>query len=170
MSQIATALAKAKERPVTQAPFMATATAARFTPPVQRRFSVNALWGILLVLIVASAGALLWWTRQADNPDQIVSPAPAAPAGAPAASPTANMVDTSRISPAAVAARITRNESAVRELNISAVLPGDSPRIMANGRIYHVGDIVLPEISFAGTDAGQLVFTDQSGNRFTRRY
>lgn len=173
MSQIATALAKAKERPATQAPFMVTAAANRFTPPVPRHFSVNLIWGILLVMIVASAGALIWWTQRVDAPAHVASSVgsiPDATSSDQIVGAARDLTATPQISPAMMAARITRNESAVRELNISAVLPGDSPRIMANGRIYHVGDIVLPEISFAGTDAGQLVFTDRSGNRFTRRY
>lgn len=176
MSQIATALAKAKDRPGTQAPFMVGANAGRSAAAVaaKKRFSANIIWGIVLALSVGTAGTVYWMSRQADDAAVAEPAAPAASAVAALEPMSANggiVAPGTPTTPAAALARMTRNESAVRQLSISAVLPGEQPRIMANGKVYHVGDIILPpEISFAGTDNGQLVFTDTSGNRFTRRF
>ncbi len=179
MSQIATALAKAKERPVTQAPFMVSGTAVQAKKPAKKRVSANMIWGGVLVFSMSSAGALIWWNQASDKsaapvtvearPDDI--PAYYSNNTTTANGTTLPLPATPQLSPAAMQARITRNENAVRQLNISAVIPGEQPKIMANGRIYQIGDIVIqPEISFSGTVDGQLVFTDPSGNRFTRRF
>lgn len=176
MSQIATALAKAKERPGTQAPFMVGANAGRSATAVaaKKRFSANIIWAIVLACSVGTAGTVYWMSRQTDETATAKSADPEAhamPTTGPAPANGTSVAPGTPTTPAAALARMTRNESAVRQLSISAVLPGEQPRIMANGKVYHVGDIILPpEISFAGTDNGQLVFTDIAGNRFTRRF
>ncbi|MFH1497861.1 MAG: hypothetical protein ABII82_08550 [Verrucomicrobiota bacterium] len=177
MSQIATALAKAKERPVTQAPFMVGAVPGRPIPGavIPKRFSTNIIWGIVLALSIGTAGTVYWLSKQVEEPADIIAAAHAE-AGQVGISPGPTGSVTAPVAgqpttPAAALARMTRNESAVRQLSISAVLPGEQPRVMANGKIYHVGDVILPpDISFAGTENGQLIFTDLAGNRFVRRF
>ncbi len=174
MSQIATALAKAKERPGTQAPFMTGAPARPSAAAVaaKKRFSANIVWGIVLACSIGTAGTVFWMSRNTKEVAVASAPSQVSDVIAPVSAPSPGVIAAGTpTTPAAALARMTRNESAVRQLSISAVLPGEQPRIMANGRVYHVGDIILPpEISFAGTDNGQLVFTDLAGNRFTRRF
>ncbi|MBC8012367.1 MAG: hypothetical protein H7067_19980, partial [Burkholderiales bacterium] len=58
----------------------------------------------------------------------------------------------------------------VNTLVISAVLPGDQPRLMHKGRIVQVGDTLEGELIFAGIQDGQLVFNDRRGAIYVRRY
>lgn len=174
MSQIANALAKAKERPGTQAPFMSGATTRPDATAVaaRKRFSANIIWAVVLAGSIGTAGAVFWMSRKTEASAATVAAVSVPDVIAPVAGTNAGVIAAGTpTTPAAALARMTRNESAVRQLSISAVLPGEQPRIMANGRVYYVGDIILPpEISFAGTDNGQLVFTDLAGNRFIRRF
>lgn len=186
MSHIATALAKAKERPGAQAAFVLGGSVPKPTAAIERRVPVNVIWAIVLGISALSAGGLVWWNLQAEKSTDeglaIGAPAsttysthaftPSGQAATPsAAGASAQTAAPVTLSASALAAKFAKNDTAVRQLNISAVMPGEQPRIMANGRVYQVGDMIIPpEISFAGTNDGQLVFTDTTGNRFTRRY
>ena len=58
----------------------------------------------------------------------------------------------------------------VNELVITAVLPGEKPRLMYQGRIVNAGEPVGEELVFAGVQDGQVVFNDRRGAIYVRRY
>lgn len=188
MSQIAQALAKAKERTGhTTAPFMTpgstpghpvasngAATAA--AKPKTRNPQI--FWLIVGCVSLPLTGFVLW--------SQLGNEAPAsAPALPPSASaegsttPAKNAPAPSSAKPAprpsvatSGATPTQRPEIAalVASLPISAVMPGDPPRIMLSGRVVRVGQIVDGELTFAGIADSQLRFTDAKGVVYTRYY
>jgi hypothetical protein len=54
-------------------------------------------------------------------------------------------------------------------LPISAVMPGEPPRIMVHGRIFRLGETVENGIVFTGIQNGELIFTDTDGAMHKRR-
>ena len=187
MSQIAQALAKAKERtghtsvpfpssggslPPFQADRVATAAAIRKAKARQ------GFWLILALVALPLTGFVVWTQVRALSAG---SPAPTATVAqsTTAAKPTeaATTAPTDQDTAAAknttaVAAPVFRAESAqaVQALPISAVMPGDPARIMLAGRVVRAGEAVEGGFVFAGIAEGELRFTDARGTVYTRRY
>lgn len=191
MSDIAQALAKAKARTGhTVTPFTAAGTLSppRATPhgtssaaALRRAKTRQRFWMILGVIALPLTGFVLW--------SQLGAPAVATPAplhvadqtdtvaAAPFSSPPAAIM----AKPPRAAARPTAateiNEEArrrvarlVADLPISAVMPGEPPRIMLSGRVVRAGEAADKDLVFLGVSEGLLQFADASGTIYSRRY
>ncbi|MEY4487697.1 MAG: hypothetical protein RIQ79_205 [Verrucomicrobiota bacterium] len=49
-------------------------------------------------------------------------------------------------------------------------MPGSVPRMIMQGRVIKVGEPVEQNLIFSGIKDGNLLFTDQNGAVYTRRY
>ncbi len=188
MSKIAEALAKAKERTgTTTAPFLTGQTAQIAAQQKAKQEALRKarnhqrLWLILLSVAAVLTAVMLW--TQLGSPQEELPPLAAAatrpPEPAPAPEPT-----TATEAPAVLAlpprAGGTPAEAGpepradtyrmVNELVITAVLPGEKPRLMYQGRIINAGETVADELIFAGVQDGQVVFNDRRGAIYLRRY
>jgi pyruvate/2-oxoglutarate dehydrogenase complex dihydrolipoamide acyltransferase (E2) component len=164
MSKIAEALAKAKERTgTTTAPFVTGHQAAN--PAPARAFQDNnRLWLAILSLVFLGIAGVIWMQlKPVALPEEVVAPAPteitatapvvpAPPAAPPAPTPRADLV------------------TVVNGLVISAVLPGERPRLMMDGRIIQPDESVDPELVFAGVQDGHVLFRDARGAVYSRKY
>ena len=193
MSQIAHALAKAKERTGhTTAPFMipgtvpppAPADTARATA-IRKARNTQRFWLILGVVAIPLIAAVIWMRLReiAPNPsagdanvaliassESASSPSVSGGSGFERTSPgSAPKSGTSAKTPAPVAPR-TELIQLVAALPISAVMPGEPPRIMLAGRVVRAGQLAEGELTFAGIADGQLRFTDAKGAVYTRYY
>lgn len=182
MSKIAAALAKAKERTgTTTAPFITDQVAQRAALEKAKQESLRKAnkrqhrW-IVLLSIAAMLTAGLFWEKlkqPAVTPPQVIpEPAPVKePEPEPVQPPPLNLPPRD----GAAATMATPEPSSdlylsVNELVISAVLPGEKPRIMHQGRIINVGEKISGELVFAGVQDGQIVFNDQRGAIYLLRY
>lgn len=193
MSQIAQALAKAKERTgQTTAPFM-TSSGAPFAAASPERTAVSAatlrkarntrvFWAILACVSLPLTGFILWTRLKPQAP----APAPATVAAVSHSASEGPAVSGGSSSPSSVAQSAPRASAtlhntpvpnqrpevmaAVFALPISAVMPGDPARIMLAGRVVRAGELVEGELTFAGIADGQLRFTDGKGAVYTRHY
>lgn len=152
-------------------------------------------WGGLAgaILIAALIAAGWWWQGQ---PSAIVPAAQGEPVATPSAVPASALppglpraaaadavtapVTVANLPPAAAAAPsrpvpiepqpdpalLTR----VRAFAISAVMPGPQGRAMIDGRMRHLGDEVLPGLTLAETTVEEIVFRDQAGAHYRRRF
>ena len=191
MSKIAEALVKAKERTgTTIAPFFTTGSAGTpALPPVdeakakalRKARNTQRFWVALLSVAAILTFLVIWNRLHSDAPPgpSVANPPPPAaakPESAPATQvPTAATpkVETPGRDPSAAASSaVPRIETynAVNALVITAVLPGERPRLMYKGRIVAVGEPVEGELDFAGVQDDRLVFTDRRGAVYTRRY
>lgn len=198
MSKIAEALAKAKERTgTTTAPFLVGPPGGGgLLPPVpsnkeallRKARRTQRFWLILTSVVAVITTFLIWQRLTPDKaratavvpsapPVSAPAPEPAAPAHAPLALPppkTDPAATTTAPAAAPAPARVVPpNAELYRTVNalvISAVLPGDQPRLMHKGRIVQIGDNVEGELVFAGIQDGQLVFNDRRGAIYIRRY
>jgi hypothetical protein len=197
MSKIAEALAKAKERTGhTAAPFMTGATAlpaeilARKEAALRRARRLQRFWLLLSSVALVLTGFILWTQfSQEDYAGGRDVPA----AGAQVSEPAPNsLVQSSRIelvteAPVPVVLPTETSEvpesgegagpaprlelqTMVNDFVFTAVMPGERPRLMFNGRIVGVGERVAGELVFAGIHHGRLVFNDAQGAIYLRRY
>lgn len=61
-------------------------------------------------------------------------------------------------------------QAQVQALVFTALMPGTRPRIVHLGRVIGVGDKVDEDLVFAGMEEGMLVFKDEAGTLYRRRY
>lgn len=172
MSQIAEALAKAKER-TGKGVLAAPEGAASLSPDQVERDARRRqrLWVLVLAAALPLTGFVLWAKLRDDT---VVAP-PAAPAATANAGTQAGGPEwPSAPSPSAPAVQIpVQNPQTVQlvaGLAISAVMPGDPARIMLAGRVVRAGDAIDGGLVFSGVAEGQLRFTDANGVLYTRRY
>lgn len=176
MSNIAEALAKAKERTgTTSAPFLLPNVARPVAPikndAVLRKARIHhGFWVALLSLALVGTAFVI---REKLNSVEAYGPGDTAAqtAGVPqenhgTGSPTAVSTPVARDLPA------TREDlyRTVNELVFTAVLPGEKPRLLYQGRIINIGEAVEGQLVFAGTHDGLIEFTDRRGARYTLRY
>ncbi len=180
MSQIAQALAKAKERTgQTNAPFLSSGASAS---PVGQGRSITSqsalrqarnrqrLWLIVGLVALPLTGFVVWTqVRGLAAPSAASSSSLAAPAGThPQSEASSNSSETT--SPPKVAAPRPELVQAVANLAISAVTPGDPAKIVLGCRVIRAGQTIDGGLTFAGIADGQLHFTDAAGALYTRRY
>lgn len=185
MSQIAHALAKAKERTGhTTAPFMVSggslppfdaARSAASALALRKAKNRQRFWIILGVVALPLTGFVVWsQIRSAPEPVAVSTPthesgrAEAVVAGATSSS--AKTASSSSPSGASVAVQRSEVVQAVNSLPISAVMPGDPARIMLAGRVVRAGQAIDGGLTFSGLADGELRFTDAAGVVYTRRY
>ena len=194
MSKIAEALVKAKERTgTTIAPFFAAgSTGAPPPPPVdqakekalRKARNTQRFWVALLSVAAVLTLLVIWNRLNSEAPHG----APVAAAPSPAPSPAAKPEPAAHAQPApatppkpettplvlspSASSAAPRLEiyNVVNALVITAVLPGERPRLMYKGRIVAVGEPVEGELVFAGVQDERLVFNDRRGAIYTRRY
>ena len=165
-SQIANALSKARERTgLTSAPFMIPGHAPK-AAAIPKYKNTQRRWVIIMSIVMVVGGAFIWSSNQFGASEKPVKEAPHATASAsvqgPAATPDAPQQ--SRPEPRA------EIQDLVKSLVISAVMPGTVPRMIMQGRVIKVGEAVEQNLKFSGIKDGNLVFTDEFGAVYTRRY
>jgi|GEM_PF-6845027 hypothetical protein len=193
MSQIAQALAKAKERTGrTTVPFMVpnasteayeAERAAAAAAALRRSRMRQRVW-IAIIAVAFPLTAFVVWMRLSDELPPLPDSLPfshtetsgafgiAAGGGGNAASaPVVSAAEPAR-GVASTPAAVQRPEliQLVADLAISAVTPGDPPRIMLAGRIVRAGQAIDGGLVFTGIADGMLQFTDANGVVYTRRY
>lgn len=169
MSQIAHALAKAKERTgLTTAPFAAPGQTGKPVAPVKVK-NTQRIWVALLSIVIVVGGLSIWYSGRLS-----LEPEPAVTTPRPATSSTAKpAVGNSTASPGPVVIEAQARpeiQDTINALVISAVMPGQQPRIILQGRVVNVGQPVDGTIIFSGIKADRLVFTDEEGATYLRRY
>jgi hypothetical protein len=172
MSQIAQALAKAKEH--TTAPFAAPGSHAHAGKAVvaPKIKNTQRIWVVLLSFVIVFGGLSMWYSgRTKLEPEGVDAVANAgqgdanamtgAGAGASASGSSARNLEP-----------VARQDvqDAINALVISAVMPGQQPRIMLQGRVIEIGQPIDGTIVFSGIRADHLFFTDTVGVVYTRRY
>jgi hypothetical protein len=190
MSEIANALAKAKERTgQTSAPFLVPGAGPAFMDPARAAAAAAAIkkarrtqrfWFILIALSLPATAYLVWSRLRpetepvvasadmtpADIQDLGTSPSTASTTGQNApTSPTHSLVPAAPL-PNPRADLITR----VSALSVTAVMPGDPHRIVIAGRIIRQGQPLDADLTFANISNGQIVFNDARGAVYSRRY
>lgn len=191
MSQIAHALAKAKERTGyavsgragSLSPFSSERVAASVVRKAQARHKI--WWAIMLFALPVTVFVIWFQIRENFGTEEIVSPPAAAVAtsddvsGAIAQAAATSSVNPSRTTVTAQApAKTTPAEPrpspeflrTVNSLSISAVMPGQPARMVLNGRVVRSGDAVVPGLIFTGIADGELRFADSNGATYARRY
>ena len=174
MSQIAQALAKAKERTgQTTAPFaIPGASAPPFAPDrtaaLKQAKRRQRFWVILGSVLIPLTCFIVWIQVRGT----FAPPPPDAPATLPSRA--------QETAPAQMAAPVELSKApptprpeliqAVANLAISAVTPGDPAKIMVGGRVVRAGQPLDGGLTFVGIVDGQLHFTDAAGALYTRRY
>lgn len=155
------------------------------------KFPWGGLTGAMLIAALIAAG--WWWQGQPSAPAPVAqgappytpsaTPASTRPPGLPRAAAadavTAPVTD-ANLPPAAATApsRPVPVEPQpdpallirVRAFAISAVMPGPQGRAMIDGRMKHLGDEVLPGLTLAETTTEEIVFRDQAGALYRRRF
>jgi len=146
------------------------------------------LGGIVAILVIGGGAAGYWVLRDAapetapaETP--LVAAAPSAPrtdslprAGSADAVPSLATSAAERSSvaenqePKAAPAPTAELLTKVRALAIAAVIPGPRGRAMIDGRMRDIGDEVLPGLVLSEVNDGQLVFTDEAGALYPRRF
>ncbi len=188
MSKIAEALAKAKERTgTTTAPFLTGQTSLIAAQEKAKQEALRKarnhqrLWVVLLSIAAILTAVMLWNRLGSANAEPAVPVVAAAPQPAPApapapppepAGPPALVLPARNGAAPAVPVVEPRADTyrTVNELAITAVLPGEKPRLMYQGRIVNAGESVGDELVFAGVQDGQVVFNDRRGAVYVRRY
>lgn len=196
MSQIAQALAKAKERTGhTNAPFMTPGSAAArnasadsaaaSAAAIRKARNTQRFWLILGCVCLPLTGFVLWSQLKKDAAPAPVPAATILPASvsAPSVDPTSAKTSAGGVAPSSVKPAVRpaatptpasgqRPEliSLVASLPVSAVMPGDPPRIMLAGRVVRAGQVAEGELTFSGIGDGQIRFTDAKGVVYTRYY
>ena len=197
MSEIANALAKAKERTgQTSAPFMVPGAASVAIDPARAAAAAAAIrkarrtqrFWFFLIAITLPATAVLVWTRLRPNPtseitlpDSGLSPA-STNSDAGSSSNTAENISqspgTTATTSQAQGTTPTSHTPAPRPdlmtrvtaLSVTAVMPGEPPRIVIAGRIIRPGQALDADLTFSTVSNGQIVFTDSRGAIYSRRY
>lgn len=196
MSEIANALAKAKERTgQTSAPFLVPGAtpsgidptrAAAAAAAIKKAKRQQAFWVILITIALPATGYIIWTRLRPEKTETVAVNAHPEPALSPIqptvevpvyptdstvqtpspGTPTQPVVTTPKPSVAPRADFMTR----VANYAITAVMPGEPPRVVVSGKVVRVGQTVDADLTFAGISEGQLVFTDTRGAVYTRRY
>jgi len=173
MSKIAVAFAKAKERTGnTMTPFTPTSPAelASVQNPQLRQAAKTRLFWIVLLTFASLGTAFVIWDRLRPAETSVRhTPQPAAAvASSPAPAVLPTVADSTQLGQP-VAPR-PETQKAINSLIITAVLPGEIPRLMHKGRIIPVGQPITDDLVFTGIRDGLLVFTDARGATYVRRY
>ncbi len=192
MSDIAQALAKAKERVGhTTAPFLAggPAVPVELNPKrdelLRKARRQQRFWLTLGAIAIPLTAFILWinvtakpeTSKPAPPPTVKVANSSTPPTSAPSTTET-NSPATSTTRPAATIAPppltspVLRAEIAasVAAFAVSAVMAGETPRVVIDGRSYRAGETIQGEIRFVGVVDGQLHFVDSRGAIYARRF
>lgn len=191
MSDIAQALAKAKERVGhTTAPFLAgkavpsmPAVSPEREAAIRKARRTQRFW-LTLICVALPLTAFVLWSNLSRAPSVTVPMAlsdgasPGASVQAttetarPAASgPTPVPTAASSVTTATASPSLRPDIAAtVASLVVSATLSGENPRVVIAGKSYRVGDTVQGEIRFVGIADGQLRFADSRGAVYVRRF
>lgn len=195
MSHIAAALAKSKGKavnappdtelvPEAPAPIAYVPPSATGTMEPSRQSRGLIAWASLAVVLLAAAVYLLWPSAKP------VAAIPAAPAAAanneaaaeipPAVAPQPEISQvagapgpneaTSPTRPATPEVDMTVVFETVRAFSISAVMEGADGRAVIDGKLRHVGDEVAPGIWLHGIGEGRVLFRDEAGQTYPRRF
>lgn len=199
MSHIAAALAKSKGKtvqPGDQADVTAQIPSGVSRPPMRITGApvAPARPKALLFagggLAVAILGVAIWFffLRAAPSPaaPPTLAAAPAQPPAPTAVKPKTSAAATKAAAtaaqskpPAAPIVAAAASEPAglsdeiftsVRKFVVSAVMAGVDGRAMINGKTYHAGDEVTPGVVLREIKEGLLIFTDEAGNTYPRRF
>ncbi|MBI5425930.1 MAG: hypothetical protein HZA32_17775 [Opitutae bacterium] len=199
MSHIAAALAKSKGKAVTPppettvdatGPGLGVSTppivTAESAPPIVPPKRSPALIAGLAALAILCGGAAWWLVRRAPAEAPIVAPAPA-----PKASPEITAQIAAKNNTQAALVRTLSNPTPVaeppppaatpaassveyfeivRKLAVSAVMVGSNGRAVINGKTRQVGAEVAPGLTLVEIAPGRLLFRDQAGNDYPRRF
>jgi hypothetical protein len=183
MSQIAQALAKAKERTgQTAAPFLAPGSTAPV--PLVDRAAVSAtalkqaknrqrFWLLLALVTLPLTAFVVWFQLRGTVNADIALPSVNFPANQPTPAPMqAEPVKQADLPPRPKPTAVPRAElaQAVANLAITAVTPGDPAKMMLGGRVIRAGETLDSGLTFIGIVDGQLQFTDAAGALYSRRY
>lgn len=169
MSQIAEALAKAKERTGKGVLVASEGASSLSSDQVERAArSRQRLWMLVLAASLPLTGFVLWAKLRDDTS---LAP-PSSPAAATTPGTQAGGPEWPSSSSQAVQIPVQNPQTVqlVAGLAISAVMPGDPARIMLAGRVVRAGDAIEDGLVFSGVADGQLRFTDANGVIYTRRY
>lgn len=195
MSHIAAALAKSKGKtvqPVTEDVPTTNLQAGVSRPPLSMPSRLDSssggaakrklVGGAVLAALLLGGGT--WFLFLRTTPE--AAPATAAPTPPVAAKPAqpANVVDFSKgpvaptLSPKADAAAAEAHApipseeifSVVRSFSVSAVVTGANARARIGGKTYRVGDVVSPGITLHEIKEGLLIFIDDAGSFYPRRF
>lgn len=197
MSEIANALAKAKERTgQTSAPFMMPGAAPAAIDPARAAAAAAAIrkarrtqrFWFILIAITLPATVYLVWSRLRPNSDaKITLSEEASAVGSGTTSPepvgdsvtghgqNPGSVGTSSQAPVTTPAAPLPTPRAdlmarVSDLSVAAVTPGNPPRIVIAGRIIRQGQALDADLTFSDVTNGQIIFTDGRGAVYVRRY
>lgn len=195
MSEIANALAKAKERTgQTSAPFLVPGAAPVAIDPTRAAAAAAAIrkarrtqrfWIVLIVLTLPATAYLVWSRLRPETTPTLSLPATglgdssASAPGLSATEPTTSQSHSSPTHAGSSPAQSSDRPSPVQKpdfvtrvsaLSVSAVMPGDPPRVVIGGRILRQGQALDDDLTFTGVANGQLLFTDSRGAVYTRRY
>lgn len=187
MSQIAQALAKAKERTGhTTAPFMVpgaavpnhdSARAAAVAAALRRAQIRQRFWIAVVVVALPLTGFICWTQMRPSTVPLAKSPhvpaPPAAGAGSSAAVVEPAVGGSRSASSQSTSAAPAQSLEVIRQVNdlaISAVMPGDPARIMLAGRVVRAGQAIDSGLVFSGIVDGVLQFADTKGAVYTRHY
>jgi hypothetical protein len=169
MSQIAQALAKAKERTgLTTVPFGAPGQPGKPVAPVKVK-NTQRIWVALLSIVIVVGGLSIWYSGRLSLEADPVATNPG-PVTANTTKPAAGNA-TATINPVVIDPQARPEiQDTINALVISAVMPGQQPRIILQGRVVNVGQPVDGTIIFSGIKADRLLFTDEEGATYLRRY
>ncbi len=191
MSDIAQALAKAKERVGhTTAPFLAVKAvpvAAAVSPErvaaIRKARRTQRFW-LTLICVALPLTAFFLWSNLTPSPS-VSAPAALTVGTAPrvtgqatpevarsvagAVPPAPTVANTSQVSSASPALR-PEIAATVAGFVVSATLAGENPRVVIGGKSYRAGDTIQGEIRFVGIADGQLRFADSRGAVYVRRF
>lgn len=176
MSQIAQALSKAKERTgLTAAPFMVPGAPAPKPVPTKPIPNTQRAWVVMLSIIMVVGGVAIWYSGvfsldQFRSDDPVATTTSTATTQATSTNPATTTTTTGTTGTPAQTPVRTEIQDMVNSLLISAVMPGDQPRIMLQGRVVGVGQPVDTDLTFSGLKGDRLLFTDRDGGVYTRRY
>ena len=196
MSHIAAALAKSKGKavqPVSEEVPKDRLSAGVSRPPMSMpamkgqaggdSSKRKLIGGVALAALVLSGG--VWFLFGRETPKPAPAPAkvtaiPTTKSGQPAkvvefaksdAKPTA--ASTGKTAPtSAPETTATSDEifNTVKNFSVSAVKTGENARALINGKTYHAGDTVAPGITLHEIKDGLLIFTDDAGTAYPRRF
>ncbi|MBI3886014.1 MAG: hypothetical protein HY302_09840 [Opitutae bacterium] len=180
-----------KDRPaagVSRPPMSMPANAAPGAGEARKK-KILLLAAAALVILGAGAWFLLSQKDPQPAPAAVRSRAPAAPAAAqpakqvdfarnpspapaPGAPPTLAAGAPAGSAAALAAEPVPSDEifATVRKFTVSAVKAGPDGRAVINGKAYHVGDEVAPGITLSEIRDGQLLFADETGSVYPRRF
>jgi hypothetical protein len=172
MSQIAHALAKAKEH--TTAPFAVPGAPGQAVKPgvAPKIKNTQRTWVVLLSFVIVFGGLSMWYSGRFKLEPEGVG------AGASAAPGVANPGSGAEMGTGSAASNPVNLEPVphpevqdrINALVISAVMPGQQPRIVLQGRVIAAGQPIDGTLVFSGIKDDRLLFTDTEGAVYARRY